>query len=61
MPKTTCIKRSITLPKELDQFIQQKAKKVAAERGGSAPNFSAALADIVIDARKLAISKSSES
>jgi hypothetical protein len=47
------IKRSITLPVELNKFVEKKAKKIAKERGNHVPNFSAALSDIIIEARKL--------
>ncbi len=47
------VKRSITLPKVLDEFVIKKAKH-AAEPLGQFPNYSAALAEIIVHARQQA-------
>jgi hypothetical protein len=44
----TVIRRSITLPKELDKFVVTKSKAIAKERGNQKPNYSAVLADFII-------------
>ena len=45
-----CVKRSVTLPKGLNSFVEKRARKAGKARGQQ-PNFSAALADIIIEAR----------
>lgn len=46
-----CVKHSISLPVNLSKFLTRKAKRIARERGFSAPNVSAVLAEMVIEAR----------
>lgn len=47
----SAIKKSITLPKSLDSFVVKRAKAKAKARGETSINYSAALADLIIDAR----------
>lgn len=51
------VKKSITLPKALDSYVLKRAKSVAKARGSSSPNFSAALADLIISARQQELSR----
>jgi hypothetical protein len=52
MKDTAAIKKSVSLPKELHQFIEKKSRQQAKARGGSKPNYSAVLVDIISAARK---------
>lgn len=48
----SAIKKSITLPKSLDTYVLKRAKRTAKARGEAIPNYSAALADLIIEARR---------
>ncbi len=48
------IKRSITLPVDIHNFVESKAAEIAKLRGNHAPNFSAVLTDLIIAARAAA-------
>ncbi len=52
-PKTKpgSVKRSITLPVELNDFVEAQAARTARARGNHLPNYSSALADIILVAR----------
>lgn len=46
-----CVKRSVTLPKKIDSHVAEMARAEAKRRGVRQINYSAALAEIVIEAR----------
>ena len=46
------VKKSITLAKTLDAFVVRRARKTAKARGEAKINYSAALADLIIEARQ---------
>lgn len=47
----SAIKKSITLPKSLDSFVVKRAKAKAKARGETSINYSAVIADLIIDAK----------
>lgn len=48
----SAVKKSITLPKALDSFVEKRAKRTAKTRGKSTANFSEALAELIIQAKR---------
>jgi len=53
MSSTKCVKRSITLSKDLDSHVLRKARRRARETG-QRPNFSAALMELILADRQQA-------
>lgn len=51
------VKRSITLPVALDEFIVKIAKKDARRRGKTKENFSEAIANLVVEAKEKQLKK----